>query len=74
MSFTGIGPHHTPLPFQPSDSGNGHSGVRRVSGASPSSPLRVSIKTSEPQEKRWCGAAVATTSGELGIGFASVVV
>ena len=72
VSFTGIGEQNVPPSFQPSPSGKGHSGVRRVTGSRPSSPFRTSRRNSDPLVKLWCALAVATRSGEFGIAFTSV--
>ena len=72
VSFTGCGLQYVIGNFQPSDSGNGLSGVRRVTGASPSSPLRASRRKSEPCVNEWCADAVATHTGVPAIGLISV--
>jgi hypothetical protein len=72
VSFTGLGLQYVIGRFHPSDSGNGDSGVRRSTGASPSSPFDASSRKSDPCVKEWCAAAVATHIGEPGMGCISV--
>ena len=58
--------------FQPSLSGNGTSGVTRVTGLRPSSPTLGSSRKSDPLVMLWCALAVQRRRREPGIAFVSV--
>ena len=62
-----------PAPLASHSTGKGASGVRRVTGRGPSTPIAGSRRMIEPAVMAWCAAAVAMMRREPGTCRASHV-